>query len=424
MSLGAICVAALVTAILVSCFTQLNVGVLAIALAWIIGVYIGGMPAATIMDGFPTALFLTLTGVTLLFALAQSNGTLDRVARHAVRTCRGNRGLVAIMYFVIAAALATIGPGNIATAAIMAPMAMSTAGRVGIPAFLMALMVGNGACAGSLSPFAPTGIIVNGIMARSGMPGYEWPTYAYTALAHAIVAFGGFLLFGGWKLFSSAPAPQPAAAQPDCPPADEGPLQWRHWLTIGVIATLILSVVFLNVNVGLGAFLGAVVLSLFRAADDGAAMKAMPWRVIVMVCGVTVLIALLERTQGIDLLVSLIARLSTAESVTAVVAFLTGLVSVYSSTSGVVLPAFLPMTPGLAQTLGVSNPLAIAASMNVGAHLVDVSPLSTIGALCIASAAAGTDTRRLFNQLLVWGLSMCVVGAALCYVVFGFILFG
>jgi hypothetical protein len=35
--------------------------------------------------------------------------------------------------------------------------------------------------------------------------------------------------------------------------------------------------------------------------------------------------------------------------------------------------------------------------MNIGGHLVDVSPLSTIGALCIASAGAA-DPRKLFNQ--------------------------
>ena len=61
----------------VSCVSRLNVGVLAVALAWIVGVYIGGMPVNTVMGGFPSQLFLTLTGVTLLFALAQSNGTLD-----------------------------------------------------------------------------------------------------------------------------------------------------------------------------------------------------------------------------------------------------------------------------------------------------------------------------------------------------------
>ena len=75
------------------------------------------------------------------------------------------------MFFVLGAALASMGPGNIATAALLAPMAMATAGRAGIPLFLMAIMVGNGANAGALSPFAPTGIIVNGIMARIGLPG-------------------------------------------------------------------------------------------------------------------------------------------------------------------------------------------------------------------------------------------------------------
>ena len=82
-----------------------------------------------------------------------------------------------------------------------------------------------------------------------------------------------------------------------------------------------------------------------------------------------------------------------------------------------VLPAFLPLVPGLAAELPGSSPIAIAMSMNIGGHLVDVSPLSTIGALCMAGAA-GDDSRTLFNKLLAWGLSMAVVGAVLCYVLF------
>jgi hypothetical protein len=76
------------------------------------------------------------------------------------------------------------------------------------------------------------------------------------------------------------------------------------------------------------------------------------------------------------------------------------------------------MVPGLAERLAGADPMAIAMSMNVGSHLVDVSPLSTIGALCIASVPAGDMSRRLFNQMLAWGLSMTVVGAVLCYVLF------
>jgi di/tricarboxylate transporter len=409
-SLAVISVSALALAVLVSCISRLNVGVLAVALAWVVGVYIGGIPINTVMNGFPSQLFLTLTGVTLLFALAESNGTLERITHHAVRICRGNRGTIPVMFFLLGAALASMGPGNIATTALLAPLAMASAVRAGIPLFLMAIMVGNGANSGALSPFAPTGIIVNGIMVRSGLPGLEWHTYLYNLLAHACVAFGGYALFGGLKLFAS-----PAQSATDVDHSD--PFSRRHWITMGVITALLLSVTLAKVNVGMAAFAGAVILVLTRSADDGEAIKRMPWRVIVMVCGVTVLIALVERAQGIDLMVSLVAKIASARTVTGIIAFFTGLVSVYSSTSGVVLPAFLPMVPGLAAALPGASPVAIATSMNVGAHLVDVSPLSTIGALCLAGATAG-DSRTLFNQLLAWGLSMAIIGAVLCYVIF------
>jgi Na+/H+ antiporter NhaD/arsenite permease-like protein len=421
--LAILSVCALALAVLVSCISRLNVGVLALALAWIVGVYIGGMPIATIMNGFPSQLFLTLTGVTLLFALAESNGTLERITHHAVRLCRGNRGTIPVMFFGLGAVLSSMGPGNIATAALLAPLAMATAARVGIPLFLMAIMVGNGANSGALSPFAPTGIIVNGIMAKNGLPGLELQTYLYNLLAHALVAFTGYALFGGLKLFvGAAPVAVSAAGTVE---ADALPdsvrlkaFDRRHWITLATIVALVLSVIVWKVNIGMAAFAGAVVLVLSKSADDGEAIKRMPWRVIVMVCGVTVLIALVERAQGIDLLVSMVARTASASTVTGLVALFTGIVSVYSSTSGVVLPAFLPMVPGLAAALPGASPIDIATSMNVGGHLVDVSPLSTIGALCLAGVAAADEHRALFNKLLAWGLSMAVVGAVLCFVLF------
>jgi di/tricarboxylate transporter len=288
---------------------------------------------------------------------------------------------------------------------------MATATRARIPLFLMAIMVGNGANSGALSPFAPTGIIVNGIMAKNQMPGLEMAAYLYNLGAHALMAFGGYALFGGLKLFAAHRRAE--VVDPETGKAFDR----KQWFTLAVIAALITSVLAFGAHVGLAGFVAAVLLVAVGAADDAEAIKLMPWRVIVMVCGVTVLIALVERFQGLDLMVSLVARMSTTESVTAVVAFLTGIVSVYSSTSGVVLPAFLPLVPGLTEQLPGASATAIAMSMNIGGHLVDVSPLSTIGALCIASAGVA-DTRPLFNKLLAWGLSMAVVGSLMCYVLF------
>jgi anthranilate phosphoribosyltransferase len=49
----------------------------------------------------------------------------------------------------------------------------------------------------------------------------------------------------------------------------------------------------------------------------------------------------------------------------------------------------------------------------------DVVLLNAGAALFIAGAAPGTDTRALFNGLLAWGLTMSIVGAALCWAAFG-----
>jgi di/tricarboxylate transporter len=401
---------ALVIAMIVSCFTQLNVGVLALALAWLVGVYAGSMTLNEVLAGFPVQLFLTLAGVTLLFTQAQLNGTLDRIAHASVRLCRGNVGLIPVMFFALGGGIASLGPGNVATAAMLAPMAMAVAARASIPAFLMAIMVGNGAQAGALSPFAPTGIIVNPLMEKIGLAGYEVRTFVTNFGAHLIVAFAGYFLLGGWRLFRR----RYTSAAGD---GSDVPFSTAHWVTIAAVLSVLGAVLLVKANIGMAAFTGAVVLAALRVADHEQAIRRMPWVPILMVSGVSVLVALLEKTGGLDLFTSILAGLSTPGTLTGTIAFATGIISVYSSTSGVVLPAFLPTVPGLIDRLG-GDPFSVASSMNIGAHLVDMSPLSTTGAVCIAAIADPAEVRPTYNKLLAWGLSMTVVGAVGCWVVF------
>ncbi len=201
MNMAWISVAALAIAILLSCTTTINVGLLSMAMALIVGVFIGGMTPSAVLEGFPTDLMVTLIGVTLLFSIAECNGTLARLTARATRACRGHAGVLPIMFFAIGFVLATIGAGATPASALLAPPAMAVAARAGVPPLLMAIMTGNGALAGTLSPFAPTGIVANGVMQRINLGGVEWQTFAYNAVAHTIVGFGGFLLLGGWRLF-------------------------------------------------------------------------------------------------------------------------------------------------------------------------------------------------------------------------------
>ena len=403
---------ALIVALVVSCTTELNVGILALSFAWIVGVYLAGIPLNEVLATFPVQLFLTLVGVTLLFTQAQLNGTLGKVAQAAVRVCRGNVGLIPIMFFLLGCGIGSLGPGNVATAAMLAPMAMAVAGRARIPMFLMAIMVGNGAQASALSPFSPTGIIANGLMVKMGMGGHEWWFYWTNLVAHAAVGFGGYFLLGGVKLFRREFTEGPP---PEADPDAATPVSAANWITMGVILAMMAAVLLLNVNIGMAAFTGAVVLAALKIADHEQALRKLPWTPIIMVSGVTVLIGLLEKTGGLDLFTSMLARTATRDTLTGMIAFVTGTISVYSSSSGVVLPAFLPTVPGLVERLGGGDPLSIAAAINIGTHLVDMSPLSTTGAICIAAITQIDEVRKTYNKLLIWGLSMTVIGAVGCY---------
>ncbi len=398
-------VLALLLVVAASFGTSVNVGVLAIALAWPIAVYGAGWRPDALMAVFPASLFVTLLGVTMLFGVAQANGTLGAMTERALRLCGGRAAWLPPLFFILACAVSTMGPGAIATLALLAPLTMAAGARAGVPALLVALMIGNGANAGNLSPFSAVGVIVDDAMTKAGMPGHEWTVWAVNFVAHLLAAVAAWALFGGPRLLRSTES----AALP--PPS---PLARQHAVTLAIGAAWVLAVVFLKVHLGFAAFAAAALIVLLRAADDTALLRHVPWSVIVLVCGVSTLVGVLEGTGGMDLFGTGLAAVATPATINGIIAFITGTISTYSSTSGVVYPTFLPSIPSIVEKLGGGDPLGIALSINVGAALVDVSPLSTLGALCIAALPEGHDPARLFRSLLLWGLSMTVAGAVFC----------
>ena len=414
MSLALLSLLALLAAILISSFTRVNVGVLSIAFAFVIGTVLGDLGVRDVVAGFPASLFLTLVGITLLFSMARVNGTLERLTALALGLAQGRAGLVPIIFFFLALVFATAGPGNIAAVAMLAPVAMAAAARGGISPLLMAVMVCNGANAGALSPIAPTGIIANDLMGQIGLVDVEWRNYLNTMLAQSFVAVAGYVALGGVGLLARSDR----EVSTEMLGVERLPWSAQQKWTLAAIGLLLAGIVLFDLDVTMGAFLAAAFLSVIGACDESEAMSVVPWGAIILVCGVTVLVAIVGSTGGIDLATRWIASVSTATSVNGVIAFVTGVLSVYSSSSGVIMPAFLPMGPGLVENLPGADLLSISYSINVGAHLVDVSPLSTLGAICLA-AAFDEHRARLFNQLLIWGLSMSVVGALVCWVFFG-----
>jgi di/tricarboxylate transporter len=439
-----ISLAALAIVVIVSCLNEdLNVGFLSIALGIVVGGIWLNLNAAKVMSAFPLGLFMILAGVTFLFGLASTNGTMEKVAAHALRACRGQPAWLPLITYLLVTILTTIGPGNIAATALVAPVAMAIAVRVGLSAFLMTLLVVGAANGAAFSPFTPTGIISNGLIAKmaSQLPGLlqgwtldrlAWKIHFNSTWCQGIINIGGFLVMGGWlwikrkrsmavNIDELAPKPEPFTVK-----------QWYTLIAIILLVVLVIApslpgvrgmvpkeVLNLLANVGSVAFLLAAILMLLNAGDSKAAVLAMPWSVIMLVCGVTVLIDVMDRAGGLNAMVKMIGATSGPVSVNFWLGLWTGVISAYSSSSGVVMPMFLPLVPGLAKEVSGADVVAMISSINIGSHLVDTSPLSTLGALCIACAGAHENKSKLFRNLLMWGLSMSIVGALACLLFFG-----
>ena len=99
MNLGILSLIALVVAIGLGFFRKLNTGLIAIAFAVVLG-KMAGFKDGDIINGWSTQLFIMLLGVTFLFSLAQTNGTLELFARKVVALAGKRTALIPVaIYF-------------------------------------------------------------------------------------------------------------------------------------------------------------------------------------------------------------------------------------------------------------------------------------------------------------------------------------
>ncbi|NTV24286.1 MAG: C4-dicarboxylate ABC transporter [Nanoarchaeota archaeon] len=413
MILGVLSLAALAVAIVVGCIKpKINTGLLSITLAFAIGILLASLKSKDISSAFPSDLFLMLIGITLLFSIADRNGTLEKITKFLLSLVKGNPALFPLFFFFLTFLLSAIGPGNIAATALVAPIGMAIAFNAGINPLLMGIMICTGANAGAFSPVAPTGIIGMGLAEKIGIVDKNVPLMIFlaTAFIQTLSAFAAYVIFKGYKTRDNAKLHDFLKSH------KVERLTKEQMITLACILGLIFCTVVLKLPITLGAFVAVGLLSLLDIADTEESIKSLPWSAILLVTGVTVLIGLMEKTGGLDLATTLIAKYSSLGMINGVLAVVTGVISAYSSSSGVVMPAFIPLIPGLIAKLGGGDPVSMLISISVGSHMVDVSPLSTLGALVIASYHSKEGRALLYRNFLIWGLAMAAVGGILSYI--------
>ena len=414
MSIALVSLIALAIAIVVSMFAGVNVGLLSMALAFLVGA-LSGMHAEQIVRAFPSDLFVILMGVSYLFALAEINGTIAKITSVGLRLVKGNGAILPVLFFVLATILSAIGPGAIPAIALLAAPAAAVSARAGISYFLMGVCVMHGSISGTMSPIAPMGVVASKIV-QPMVGDVAVRLFMEIFIANIVIAVAAYFLFGGTKLIARF-RDQPIVIE------DTGDSKWEPKqiaTLIGIIILVILAVGF-KTHIGFTAITIAVCLAWLNKKDDVEALKSVKWGTLLMVCGVMILIGLMSNTGGLQLIGQFVAGFTNSWTAPALLAFIAGIVSIYSSTTGVVLPAFLPMVPTVLDAVGGGNLLGSISLLVLSGNVVDASPLSTLGALILASAPAAVNKDVLFRQLLLWGMAMAVVGTAIGWVLYIFL---
>ena len=374
-----------VAVIVIAFLCKVNTGLLAIGAALILS-RIAGISDKALLGMFDSKMFIMLLGVMYIFCIAQENKTLELLSKKILALCKGKVKLFPLLLFLLAAVLSAIGPGLISVTALMAAMVVALAKETNVHPIKLLPFATLGSFAGGLSPITPSGIVAISKATEAGISGLEAPlmwNMALTNLLYAAILY--FFVFKCHKL-------------PDAAPAQEENTQrftWKHWATLAGIAVTALATVLLNINVGLVAIAVSVVLTVLGVADEGASLKKIPWGTLMMIAGVGMLISVVTELGGIVLLTQFLSRLMNRITAGPIMAILAGVMSWFSSASGVVMPTLIPTVPGLVENLPGVSALSLTVSLCIGAHLAALSPLSSCGGLMLAaySSDESVDTK-------------------------------
>lgn len=403
MGLQVVALLFLIGAIVLGFAKKMNVGVVCLGLALILG-KLGGMGAGDIYKGFPYKLFATLLGTMLFFSLLQQNGTLEKISKRLISICGKNTFLVPIIVYVVSFVLSAAGPGAISVQSVTVIFAVSLAVQMKVSPVLMGVMAILGAVGGTASPIALTGIIVGDLLTEMGIEGLGTPIFIGVSVSNLICAIAVYVALGGYK-FRAAEA---GSKQ------EKEAFDRSQMISLIALLVMVVLVVGFSYDVGLICFTLSLVLMLTKAANEKAALKMIPWSVLILIAGVNVLMNITQKLGGIDLLASILASFMSTRTAAPIMEFTGGLMSWFSSANGVVFPTLIPTVPEIAQQVGGASIVQMVSAIVCSATVAGISPLSTGGSLIMASYAQETgcdekEQQKMFGTLFAISASVVAI---------------
>jgi di/tricarboxylate transporter len=406
-------IAGLVLIFVLGTLRSINLGILSLAATFIVGTLLTGESVADMYRGFPVDLLILLVGVTYLFGIAASNGTIERVVTAAAASVRGQRALIPWIVFVLAAIPTMAGALGSAAAAMLAPIALRLAERCSLDRRMIGLMVLHGSACGNFSPLNALGAIVLQGAARSGLEVSAAALFLANVGYNVVLGAAIFVWFGGLQLGRHAGPDPPTDIEASSPPAAS--TRAAHLATaVALVLVAVLALVY-GWSIGFVALLAAAALhALFPQSSQGAERR-IPWDVVLLVCGIVTYVSALQRAGTVDAIGTGIIALDSPLLGALLICAVGAVTSAFASSAGILGAMIVLAAPFMAQ--GAVSVTGLAIALAISATVVDSSPFSTAGALVVANTAAA-ERAAVYRGLLAWAAVMVVTAPLATWLLF------
>lgn len=423
--------AALAVSIGLGYVTKINIGFFTIIFAYLIGCFGMGLKPAEIIELWPVKIFFIIFAVTLFYNFALANGALEKLAGHLLYKCRKFPQLLPLAVFFASTLIAALGAGFYTVLAFMAPITLLLCKKTNMSMIIGGMAVNYGALAGANFMTSQSGIIFRSLMENVGIDSATGFTYAtgifVVTLIIPIIVLGLYTL---WNRNSSSIHIEDIKPEP----FDTKQKKSIFLIVLMMVIVLIFPILnlilpdnaliaFLNskIDIGFIAIIFALISLLMKLADEKKVMALVPWNTLIMICGVGMLIALGVKLGLITQLSDWLANNVPLWLIAILICLISAVMSVFSSTLGVVTPTLFPIVPAIALASGL-NPMVLFICIVVGAQASAISPFSSGGSLILGSAPDGVDRNVLFNQLLFRAVPIGLVAALIAVLVLKFVM--
>lgn len=385
-----------------------NIGVMGLVASFGIGYFMLGMDDKEILADFPASIVLTIIGVTYFFSMAQHNGTIDVIVRNCVRMVRGKTMMLPWVFFLVAAALTSLGTFSPAAVALLAPAAIGFAYESRIHPLLMGAFIINGAHAGGFSPLSVSGVLVHDIAMENGFPVSANALFVASFAINLILSILTVIVFAFMGKLRTAKGEAYAEAADTRSTRPQG----QQIYTLVLIGVMLFCALVLRLPIGFVALSAGLLLALLNIKDQQKFVAGISWSTVLLVAGMITYVSLLTHIGVIDTLAHMALALGAPILIALVLCYVIGIGSAFASSTAL-LAAFIPLAGPLlsVSSLSVSGTVAAIA---ISATVVDVSPFSTAGALVVANVKE-SDRTRTYKQLMMYAGAVVLIAPALSW---------